>query len=115
MKKPINRNQDRLKTILCLLGILLFTVSPVVAQNLTGRPDDATDPMINPGPKKEAIGTKAMVSTQVPAVTEAAVDVLKNGGNAFDAFITAVLLQIVVEPHMVSHWGIITGLIYDAE
>jgi len=56
-----------------------------------------------------------MVSTQAPQVTEAALNVLREGGNAFDAFITAVLLQQVIEPHMVSHWGIMTGVLYDAE
>ncbi|MCK4746338.1 MAG: gamma-glutamyltransferase, partial [Bacteroidales bacterium] len=115
LKTSINRYRKIFKANLCLLTILLIAVSPAGAQNLSGRPDDATDPMINPGPKQEAIGSEVMVSTQVPAATEAAVNVMRNGGNAFDAFITAVLLQIVVEPHMVSHWGIMTGLIYDAE
>ena len=103
------------RVIPCLLIILIMKTPPAGAQNLSGRPDDATDPMINPGPKKEAMGMEAMVSTQVPLVTETAVNVMKQGGNAFDAFITAVLLQIVVEPHMVSHWGIISGIIYDAK
>jgi len=81
MKTPLKLNRNLLKTIPCLLGILLVALSPAGAQNLSGRPDDATDSMINPGPKQEAIGTEVMVSTQVPAATEAAVNVLKKGGN----------------------------------
>lgn len=102
-------------TVLCFMWINGTSITRVLGQNLPKRPDDPTDPLINQGPKKEAIGRQVMVSTQVPTVTEAAVKVLREGGNAFDAFITAVLLQMVVEPHMVSHWGIMTGLIYDAE
>jgi len=102
-------------TALCFMVMNAMWVSPVQGQNLSTRSDDPTDPLINPGPKKEAIGKQVMVSTQVPCVTETAVNVMREGGNAFDAFITAVLLQIVVEPHMVSHWGIMTGVIYDAK
>ena len=100
------------------LYVLLFTglfSQSVIAQNISTRPDDPTDPLINMGYKSEAVGEKVMVSTQTPQVTEAAVQVMRDGGNAFDAFITAVFLQMVVEPHMLSHWGVMTGLIYDAE
>lgn len=98
-----------------VLLLFLFVVSLVNAQNLSKRSDLASDPLINPGPKSEALGKHAMVSTQVPEATEIAVNVLKNGGNAFDAYITTVLAQMVMEPHMVSHWGIVSGLIYDAK
>jgi len=100
--------------MLMMAGSVIF-VPAVHAQNLSTRPDDPTDPLINQGPKSEAVGEQVMVSTQTPLVTETAVQVLRNGGNAFDAFITAVLLQMVVEPHMLSHWGVMTGLIYDAK
>ena len=100
-----------------LFIITLFNTMPwyMSAQNLSTSPDDPTDPLINQGPKSLATGSEVMVSTQTPQVTEAALNVLKQGGNAFDAFITAVLLQQVVEPHMVSHWGIMTGVLYDAK
>ena len=49
---------------------------PAEAQNLSSKSDDPTDPLINQGPKSEAIGQEAMVSTQTPAVTEAALEVL---------------------------------------
>jgi gamma-glutamyltranspeptidase/glutathione hydrolase len=75
---------------------------------------DSTNPLWNQGPKAEATGERAMVVTQTPLVTETALQVLRDGGNAFDAFITAVLLQQVTEPHMVSHFGVISGVLYDA-
>ena len=97
------------------LTLICSFMSLAYAQNLSTGSDDPTDPLINQGPKSEAVGDEAMVSTQTPQVTEAALEVLRQGGNAFDAFITAVLLQQVLEPHMVSHWGVMTGLLYDAE
>ena len=85
MKTTKNQSCKILKKQLCLMMLVLLMISPLRAQNLSSRPDDATDPMINPGPKQEAIGSQAMVSTQVPAATEEAVKIMRNGGNAFDA------------------------------
>lgn len=73
------------------------------------------DRLLNQGPKDVAIGDKVMVSTQLPQATECALNVFRDGGNAFDAFIATVLLQQVVEPHMLGHFGVMTGLIYDAK
>jgi len=56
-----------------------------------------------------------MVATQTYAATQVALDVLKNGGNAFDAYIATAFYQQVTEPHMISPWGMIAGIIYDAE
>ncbi|MXW70948.1 MAG: hypothetical protein F4Z74_05795 [Acidobacteria bacterium] len=55
-----------------------------------------------------------MVSTQLPIVTETALEVLRNGGNAIDAFVTIVLLQNVVDYHQVSLFGAMGGLYYEA-
>ncbi len=52
------------------------------------------------GPKQHATGSQAMVSTSHPAVTQAALKVLREGGNAVDAMLTAMPLQHVVEPQM---------------
>lgn len=98
-----------------VLACLGLGFAAALVQGQEGVFSDPTDPRVLQGPKKEAVGDRAMVSTQSPMVTEAALDVLRDGGNAFDALITAVLLQQVTEPHMVSHWGIMTGVIYDAE
>jgi gamma-glutamyltranspeptidase / glutathione hydrolase len=55
-----------------------------------------------------------MVSTQLPVVTETALEVLRKGGNAVDAMITATFLQHVADYHQVGHWGTMSGLYYEA-
>ncbi len=66
------------------------------------------------GPKSPAEGEQVMVSTQLPIVTEAALKVLREGGNAVDAMVTAVFLQHVNDYHQVSHFGAMSALYYDA-
>lgn len=55
-----------------------------------------------------------MVSTQLPIVTEAALKVLSDGGDAVDAMITAVFLQHVNDFHQVSHFGAMSAIYYEA-
>jgi len=78
-------------------------------------PTDPRDPLINQGAKKEAIGGQVMVSTQLPIVTDAALKVLRDGGNAVDAMITAVFLQHVNDFHQVSHFGAMSAIYYEAK
>jgi gamma-glutamyltranspeptidase / glutathione hydrolase len=85
--------------------ICLFIMCPALAQS---------DARLNQGPKPGAQGESVMVSTQLPIVTETALEVLRNGGNAVDAMITAVFLQHVVDYHQVSHFGIMSGIFYEA-
>lgn len=66
------------------LWFLLFTFNLLAVTNLFAA---------------SATAEKAMVVTQHPLATEAALDVLKRGGNAADAAITAQLVLNVVEPH----------------
>jgi len=73
------------------------------------------DPRLNQGPKPIAEGSSAMVSTQLPIVTETALAVLERGGNAVDAMITATFLQHVVDYHQVSHFGTMSGIYYEAD
>ena len=74
----------------------------------------SADARLNQGPKPIAEGTQAMVSTQLPIVTEAALAVLERGGNAVDAMIAATFLQHVVDYHQVSHFGTMSGIYYEA-
>jgi len=87
------------------LAVLAAAVSPLDARQ---------DPRLVQGPKPEAEGVRAMVSTQLPSSTEAAVEVLRQGGNAVDAMITTILLQHVVDTHQNSHFGTMSGIHYEA-
>jgi gamma-glutamyltranspeptidase/glutathione hydrolase len=76
---------------------------------------DMSDPRINQGPKTVAIGDKGMVSTQLQSSTEAALRVLKDGGNAVDAALTALFVQEVADYHMVFLFGSMSALYHDAK
>jgi gamma-glutamyltranspeptidase/glutathione hydrolase len=79
------------------------------------KPVDMSDPRINQGPKTVATGDRGMVSTQLLSSTEAALRVLKDGGNAVDAAITAMFHQEVADYHMVFLFGSMSALYYDAK
>jgi gamma-glutamyltranspeptidase / glutathione hydrolase len=92
-----------LKTIRVVLPFVLLIPTLVLA-----------DARLNQGPKPEAVGESVMVSTQLPIVTETALEVMRNGGNAVDAMITATFLQHVVDYHQVSHFGTMSGIYFEA-
>ncbi len=103
---------NRHLTLVTLVFVLLINAGVKAQdQQLT----DISDPLINQGPKIESSADNAMVATQTYATTQVALDVLKDGGNAFDAYITAAFHQQVTEPHMISPRGMIAGIIYEAE
>jgi gamma-glutamyltranspeptidase / glutathione hydrolase len=94
-------------------GMTVLTLS--LAAGISSGLAQTPDPRLNQGPKPEAVGRHAMVSTQLPGSTEAALEVLRNGGNAVDAMITAVILQHVLDTHQNSHFGTMSGIYFEAE
>lgn len=67
------------------------------------------------GRKHPVKGKNGVVVTTHPLASRAAVDVLKDGGNACDAAIAAAVTQTVVEPHMTTITGCFSMLHYEAE
>ncbi|KAK4501667.1 hypothetical protein PRZ48_007476 [Zasmidium cellare] len=84
----------------------------------TSRPsitdDEASRYLIPPGPKPTLRGLKATCSTGHPAVNEAIIKVLSDGGNAVDAAIAGCMVQAVVEQHLTNHTGTISLLYHEA-
>lgn len=62
-----------------------------------------------------AMGCRGMVASGHPYATQAGLDVLKDGGNAFDAIVAVAATLNVVEPYMSGVGGVGIALIYDAK
>ena len=107
------RNLKSLSFNILLMALLIMP--PLSESQSTKKvPEDPRDHRLNSGPKTVAEGKKVMVCTQSMIATEAALQALRDGGNAVDAAITAAFLQQVTEPHQVSCWGALSGVYYDA-
>ena len=88
--------------------VLIAAVAVLWCTDLTTKTTTNTDNDV-------AVGRRGMVSSAHPLATEAGLDILKAGGNAFDAAVTVAAVLNVVEPMMSGIGGYGTIVIYDTE
>lgn len=65
--------------------------------------------------RSPAYGTRAMAATSHPLATQAALDAIREGGNAIDGALAAVALLCVVEPHQTGIGGDAFALIAEPD
>lgn len=91
------------------------TTEPAGAPTTVARPEEPDIEPTRNSATTPAVGTNGMVSSADPFATRAGLDVLADGGNAFDAAVALSAALGVVEPMMSGVGGYGVFVIYDAE
>jgi gamma-glutamyltranspeptidase / glutathione hydrolase len=89
------------------VALAALTIGATATSLRAGIQDDVSERPLARAPR-------AMVAASNPRSTEAALEVLRKGGNAVDAAIAATLVAMVVEPNMVAFGGFGSLITYDA-
>ena len=100
-----------MKTLNIILSKPLLTLIIILSFFSAWSKEDAAQPAQG---KIPALGSKGMVSTAHPIATETGMNILKAGGNAFDAAVAITATLNVVEPMNSGIGGYGTILVYDA-
>jgi len=104
-----------LKILLCSI-IVLTVVFVVIYMLLPKRPDEFMEFDDPYRVARDSVSAERyMAATGTPWATRAALDIMENGGNAFDAGMAALLALNVTYPEAASFPSIAPTIIYDAE